>query len=232
MRPGAGRPTREQARLRHEQLLDEALEQFLEKGFVMTSIEAIAVAVGMTKRTVYARYPDKNALFGAAVQRAIERWIIPAEVLDALDRDDLEGTLTAVAQLRMRNANSSDGLRLQHILSAESYRFPDIFAQAYDQGTVPTLKFLADLLRRHTRAGTVCVDQPDVAAVAFLSMVIGTPVRALIWGRNNDEKLLDERVRFCVRLFVDGIRTRPGDPPAKPRARSRAAAARMLATKT
>src|SRR3546814_7732918 len=66
--------------------------------------------------------PDKNALFGAAVQRAIERWIIPAEVLDALDPDDLEGTLTAVAGLRMRNANSADGLRLQHILSAESYR--------------------------------------------------------------------------------------------------------------
>src|SRR3546814_20190938 len=86
----------------------------------MTTIDAIAAAVGMTKRTVYTRYPDKNALFGAAVQRAIERWIIPAEVLDALDPDDLEGTLTAVAGLRMRNANSADGLPLQHILSAES----------------------------------------------------------------------------------------------------------------
>src|SRR3546814_13262293 len=105
----------------------------------MTTIDAIAAAVGMTKRTVYTRYPDKNALFGAAVQRAIERWIIPAEVLDALDPDDLEGTLTAVAGLRMRNANSADGLRLQHILSAESYRFPEIFTPAYDPGTVPTL---------------------------------------------------------------------------------------------
>ena len=37
-----GRPTREQALLRHEELLDEALEQFLEKGFVMTTIDAIA----------------------------------------------------------------------------------------------------------------------------------------------------------------------------------------------
>src|SRR3546814_11107349 len=59
-RSTSGRPTREQARLRHEQLLDEALEQFLDKGFVMTTIDAIAAAVGMTKRTVYTRYPDKN----------------------------------------------------------------------------------------------------------------------------------------------------------------------------
>src|SRR3546814_3953357 len=111
-RATSGRPTREQARLRHEQLLDEALEQVLDKGFVMTTIDAIAAAVGMTKRTVYTRYPDKNALFGAAVQRAIERWIIPAEVLDALDPDDLEGTLTAVAGLRMRNANRSEERRV------------------------------------------------------------------------------------------------------------------------
>src|SRR3546814_17022758 len=105
----AGLPTREQARLRHEQLLDEALEQFLDKGFVMTTIDAIAAAVGMTKRTVYTRYPDKNALFGAAVQRAIERWIIPAEVLAALDPDDLEGTLTAVAGLPLSHPNRATG---------------------------------------------------------------------------------------------------------------------------
>ena len=33
LRPSAGRPTREQAELRHEELLDRALELFLEKGF-------------------------------------------------------------------------------------------------------------------------------------------------------------------------------------------------------
>src|SRR3546814_8702579 len=108
---------------------------------------------------------------------------------DVCSSDLLEGTLTAVAGLRMRNANSADGLRLQHILSAESYRFPEIFAQAYDQGTVPTLKFLADLLRRHTRTGAICVEQPDVAAVAFLSMVIGTPVRALIRSEGQTSEL-------------------------------------------
>lgn len=219
-RPGIGRPTREQAKRRHEQLLDEALEQFLEKGFVMTTIDAIAVAVGMTKRTVYARYPDKNALFGAAVQRAIERWIVPAETLNALDQDDLEGSLTAVAHLRMQNANSADGLRLQHILSAESYRFPEIFSLAYDQGTVPTLEFLAALLRKHTRAGTIDVRQPQVAAVAFLSMVIGTPVRDLLWGKNTDQKLLDERVRFCVQLFLDGARVRQKSGETKSRRNS------------
>lgn len=207
-RPRAGRPTLEQARLRHEELLDEALEQFLEKGFVMTTIDAIAVAVGMTKRTVYSRYVDKKALFAAAVQRAIERWIVPVQALQVLDTNDLEGTLTAVARIRMQNANSPAGLRLQRILNAESYRFPEIFALAYDQGTVPTVNFLADLLRRHTKAGTIRVKQPEIAALSFLSMVIGAPSRAMLWGDSVDEKLLKERVRICVGLFLNGVRAR------------------------
>ncbi|MDB5968608.1 MAG: TetR family transcriptional regulator [Hydrocarboniphaga sp.] len=174
----------------------------------MTTIEAIAVAVGMTKRTVYSQYADKKALFAATVQRAIERWIVPVEALHALDCDDLEGTLKAVARIRMQNANSPDGLRLQRILNAESYRFPEIFALAYDQGTVPTVNFLADLLRRHAKAGTIRVRQPEIAALAFLSMVIGTPSRAMVWGDSVDEKLLKERVRICVGLFLNGVRMR------------------------
>jgi hypothetical protein len=43
-RPSAGRPTREQAEQRHEELLDRALEQFLEKGFELATMEAIAAS--------------------------------------------------------------------------------------------------------------------------------------------------------------------------------------------
>jgi AcrR family transcriptional regulator len=207
-RPGAGRPTREQAEQRHEELLDRALELFLEKGFELVTMDAIAASVGMTKRTMYARYDDKSALFRAAVQRAIDRWVVPTEILKNAETDDLEATLKAVARIRMSNAISPAGLRLQRIVNAESYRFPEIFTLAYEQGMKPTLEFLADLLRRHTKAGTVKITKPDIAAASFLSMVIGGPTRAIVWGGSVDERALEERLRFCVRLFMDGARPR------------------------
>lgn len=207
-RPGAGRPTRGQAEQRHEELLDRALELFLEKGFELATIDAIAASVGMTKRTVYGRYEDKSALFRAAVQRAIDRWTVPVEALHAVDGDDLETTLKAVARIRMANAISPVGLRLQRIINAESYRFPEIFTQAYVQGSRPTIDFLADLLRRHTKAGTIKVAKPEIAAAAFLSMVVGGPMRAIVWGSAIHERELEERIRFCVRLFLDGARRR------------------------
>ena len=52
---GAGRPTKAQAEARLEELLDSALDIFLERGFELATIEAIAARVNMTKRTVYAK---------------------------------------------------------------------------------------------------------------------------------------------------------------------------------
>jgi len=207
-RPGAGRPTREQAELRHEELLDRALELFLKSGFEVTTIAAIAGAVGMAKRSVYARYPNKAALFKASVQRAIEQWTVPVEALHRVESDDLEATLTAVARIRMANATTPAGLRLQRIVNTESYRFPEIFAQAFEQGTRPTIDFLANLLRRHMQAGAVSVTKPEIAATAFLSMVVGGPLRAVVWGKAMDPAAMEERIRFCVRLFLDGARPR------------------------
>src|SRR5438067_6045932 len=82
---GPGRPT-----LSNEELLDKALDIFLEKGFERTSIDAITAAAGMAKRTVYLRYGDKTALFKAALERAIDEWIVPIESLQAAESEDLE----------------------------------------------------------------------------------------------------------------------------------------------
>src|SRR5687768_15979627 len=132
-RAGAGRPTREQAVARHHQLLETALDHFLEKGFELTTIEAIAQDVGMTKRTVYARYPDKVALFHAAVNLAIERYTVSPEQIEATDRGDLETTLIAIAWLRIEQVLTPNGLRLQRIINAENYRFPEVFIQSFEQ---------------------------------------------------------------------------------------------------
>lgn len=207
-RPGAGRPTREQAEQRHEELLDRALELFLEKGFELVTMEAIAAAVGMTKRTVYARYEDKSALFKAAVQRAVDRWIVPIERLQAVETDDLEATLVEVARIRLANAISPTGLRLQRIVNAESYRFPEIFDSSFEQGTRPTILYIADLLKRHAANGQVALEDPEMAAAAFLSMVIGGPTRTAVHGRPIDQSGYDDRIRICVRMFLNGVRPR------------------------
>ncbi len=207
-RARSGRPTREMAEARHAQLLDCALDHFLEKGFEPATIEAIAGAVGMTKRTVYNLYPDKSALFRAAVHRAIGRYSISEDRIAATDCGDLEQTLRNIARLRIDLVASPQGLKLQRIINTESYRFPEIFAEVYEIGALPTIKFLARLLKRETAAGRLAIADPAKAANVFMSMVVSGPVRVIVSGNSLPEGEIDERVAFAVSLFLNGARPR------------------------
>ena len=171
-------------------------------------MEGVAAAVGMTKRTVYGRYPDKAALFIATVQHAIERLIVVPDTLAALESDNLEATLTAVARMRVAQVMTPEGLKLQRIINTESYRFPEIFMMSYKQGAGTVIAFLSALLHRHDNAGAVCVDQPEMAANVFMSMVVSGPVRIIVSGNPLSQQEIDERVTFAVRLFLDGVRAR------------------------
>jgi TetR/AcrR family transcriptional regulator, mexJK operon transcriptional repressor len=208
MRPGVGRPTREQQEQRHQELLDVALDIFLERGFELTTMEDIATHVGMSKRTVYARYPDKGALFKAAVRRAIERYTVPRDVVEAVATDDLEETLAAIARLRIANLATPVGTKLQRILSAQSYRFPELFNAAFEEGTGPTVSFLSDLFVRYNKQGKVNVTEPQRAATAFLSLAVGGPARIIVSGNTLQDSEVEKHIRFAVSLFLDGVRRR------------------------
>src|SRR5215813_3356029 len=66
-----GRPPKELAGAVEERILEAARRVFLERGFEGASIEEIAEVARSGKPTIYARFPDKRALFTAVVTRNI-----------------------------------------------------------------------------------------------------------------------------------------------------------------
>jgi AcrR family transcriptional regulator len=200
-----GRPTREQQEQRHEELLNVALDIFLERGFEQTTMEEIAVQVGMSKRTVYARYEDKAALFKAAVKRATERYTVPREAVEAVATDNLEETLAAIARQRITNLSQPVAIKLQRILSTQSYRFPELFRASIEEGTGPTINFLKDLFERYHEQEKISVAEPHRAATAFLSLVVGGPARIIVSGNKLQDVDVEQHIRFTVSLFLNGV---------------------------
>ena len=194
-----GRPTQS-----NEKLLDTALNLFLQNGFERTSIDAIAAAAGMAKRTVYARYDDKTVLFKAALTRAIENWIVPVTKLRSAESDDLEKTLLRIAQLLLTNILSPSGLRLLRLSNAVSGSMPEIAAYNTRMGTEPTLAYLADLFRRRLLPADAPEPEADEAALAFLHLVVGGPASTAAWGVKLSDEAIDRHTRYCVRLFLHG----------------------------
>ena len=208
LRPSAGRPTKAQSEAREAELLDGALDLFLDQGYAQTTIESVAAALGMTKRTIYARHTDKAALFKAAVRRAIQRAAVEPQAFAALDCGDLEATLLAFARMRVAHVQSEAALKLQRIINSESYRFPEIFAWYSQASAGPPVAFLTRLLERHAAAGELALDDPAQAAMAFMSLALGGPARSATAGNPLDGAEVERRIAFAVQLFLNGARTR------------------------
>lgn len=203
----AGEPRRKPGRpsLSNEELLDKALDLFLEKGFAGTSIDAVCAAAGMAKRTVYARYGDKEKLFKAALSRAIDEWIVPIDHLRAQEVDDLETTLERIGAILVTNVLGPAGLRLLRLTNAESVAMPEIALDNVRRGTDPTLAYLTDLFRRRLCRGQDAAIDAEAAAQAFLSMVVGGPASNAAWGMRIDIAAVTRHTRYCVRLFLHGV---------------------------
>jgi AcrR family transcriptional regulator len=78
-------------------ILDVAFELFLEHGYKGTSMDAIALAAGVTKPVVYACFPSKAELFGALLDREEQRMLTQfgSALATGAGLEDPEATLSA-----------------------------------------------------------------------------------------------------------------------------------------
>lgn len=205
---GPGRPTAEVAARRNLELLECALDQFLELGFDATTIDAICARTGMSRRTIYSRYADKETLFKAALQMAIDQWVVPVDRLAGLETDDLEETLAAIARAWVSNIKQPWGMRLVRIANTEVFRRPEIAAYLWEQTAQPTIGYLTDLFVRRLRPGRQVADAADAAA-AFLILVVEGSVQLAVWGQMNPDDF-DRQIAYRVRLFLRGAVAEPG----------------------
>jgi AcrR family transcriptional regulator len=209
-----GRPSREEAALLGERILDVATELFLAEGYGATSIEAIAQRAGTSKRTFYYRFPDKAALFAAVVHRIIQGLRPPAGT-PLYEGGGLDEILRRLARLLLRAALSPMALALNRLMIAEAQRFPELAAIAAREGSrTEVVGQIAAMLDREARAGRLAIDRTEFAAAQFLQMVISQPQRlALVLGQSMTESELDAWADDCVDLFLNGCRFRQPSAP-------------------
>ena len=203
---GPGRPTREQSEYRNQELLDQALDLFLEHGFEATTIELISDSMRMSRRTIYARYGDKTELFKAALQRAIDEWVVPLERLRAAECDDLEETLIRVGRMWGANIRKPSGVRLVRIANTELFRMPEIAEYLWSRTAEPALGYLKDLFRRRLRPEVTEISDAEDAAAAYLLLVVEGSAQWAAWRKIADDEF-DRQIVYRTRLFLHGART-------------------------
>ncbi|MGF7236363.1 MAG: aldo/keto reductase [Frankia sp.] len=206
-RSRAGRPTSTEAARLTERLRRAAVDTFLEYGYDGTTMEAVAQAAGITKSTLYGRYPDKRTLFIAVSSWALTRQERDERVLEPLP-DDLGGALTVIARAILSRSVDPDIVRLSRMAIAESARFPEFAASSQAVAWSPRIQMIMDLLRRHERAGTVVVKDIELAAEQFFAMVGAMPAWLAAYGIYRTPDVEEQHLHHAVALFLNGVLVR------------------------
>ena len=173
---------------------------FTERGFDGTSIDAVAEAAHMSKRTVYARYKDKDALFSAVLRRLIARWLVPTRNVPACP-SGLEPMLLGFARHFLESALAPQAVAIYRIIIAEAERHPEFGRLAHAEGRQPAVRAVATALRRFERR--LRLGDLDLAAEQFISLVVDSRLRAVALGLS-DRRSLEAAARAAVDLFLNG----------------------------
>ena len=188
--------------LSRDALLAKVLDLFEANGFDGTSIDAITVEAGVSKRTLYERFGDKETLFRSAMEHAIANWVVPVERLHALEEHDLESSLGAIAKVLLDNVLSPQGLRLMRMANAISRRMPEIGAYLLKVGTEPMFVCLKEIFGRRLELDEASA---TYAADAYLNIVVRGPALTAAWGAVLDRDRIVRDQERSVALLLAGL---------------------------
>lgn len=192
-----GRPNAQEAGLKHEAMLDAALEEFSRHGFHGASIRAIAQRAGLSTRTLYNRYADKVALFEACLQMSSLR----DHALQTHRRGTLEEQLLQFAAHILGHLNRDKQVRLARIIYREGASFPQLEAVSRRQFRRFQVEPVLQILESHGFA-------PDMAhdlAGLFIAMAFSKWHNCVIHDEapmTADE--IKEQAEKATALFLHG----------------------------
>ncbi|BAI76353.1 transcriptional regulator (plasmid) [Azospirillum sp. B510] len=193
---------------RRKAILAAARRLFIEKGFEKTTLSDIIALAGGSRATLYEHFGDKDGLFRAILEEDNAMILAGLAPAQADERVTPEDGLTAFALHLVKALLKEETTSIIRILIAEGDRVPDIAESFFRIGPENAIGRLADYLRSLSDKEMLRIDDPAVAAQAFLGMVTGNLVmRRLILPQSAPTiPDLDRYVRQAVQLFLNGVR--------------------------
>lgn len=204
--PG-GRPTREEAERRHQSLLSTATRLFLEKGWERASVDEISRDAKVAKRFIYARYPDKAALFVGAVEHFISGKMDHLHHFEPLP-ETVEDGLYSFGRTLLDLGLHPETLALLRLFIAEAPRFPDLAKRSFDKIRHRGHAEINRVLAAYASRGAIAIDDPEITAEQFFMLVVGMPQRLALLGAKESRETTNRRLRAAVHLFLEGCRRR------------------------
>ncbi|HSV71554.1 MAG TPA: TetR/AcrR family transcriptional regulator [Methylibium sp.] len=151
--PPTATPRQRRKEARPQELLDAALELFVEKGFAATRSEEVAVRAGVSKGTLYLYYPSKEELLKAVIRENISAEIAEGEDIVRAFEGPTTELLPHLIHEWWRRIGETKASGICKIILSEVRNFPDI-AQFYLEEVIePAERMIASVIERGIARG-------------------------------------------------------------------------------
>lgn len=170
-----GSPAKRQA------IVDAAMRVFLREGFAGASMDAIAAEAGVSKRTIYNHFADKERLFIFVFEATLDAVVrdFDASVEETLgDSDDLDRDLVALARRWVRLFLREDAAALRRLVMAEARHHPWLIGAWGQAGALRVQERVERLLDRLAKRGKLDIADPSRAAQQ-LALLLTTPAQQM-----------------------------------------------------
>ena len=198
------------------ELLDAALELFVEKGYAATRVEEVAKLAGVSKGTLFLYFASKEELFKAVVRENISgrfhEWNAEFENFKGNSADMLRYCMTAWWQ----RIGSTKASGITKLMMSEAQNFPELAAFYQHEVIEPGKVLITRVLQRGIDRGEFrSIDMKYgvyivLAPMVFLAMwkhSLGTCCEA------GAQLVPEDYIALQVETILNGLNIRPISPP-------------------
>ena len=203
-----GRPRADEIEQRIAHVLDVAEALIVRDGYQATSVEAIARAAQVSKKTIYSQFENKAGLFAAIVDR------LAASRSEGMLADDesapFEGLLQRAEHILDATFDET-GLRLGILMFREGRMFPELGRSLDNSARERFFKPVERYLSACARRGLIRDLDAAFAAKAFFYLLTGDVQIATAQGimPKMSEAQRKAHARKVCEIFVRGIEAAP-----------------------
>ncbi len=165
---------------KRRQIIEGARQIFMRDGFDGASMNDITRAAGVSKGTVYAYFPSKEALFEALIR---EDRRIQAEQICRFSADDenVAEVLRELAQNIVAAVTRPGHMAHLRTVIAAAAKFPSIGHAFYEAGPMYGAGRLASYLDRQVSAGRLRIDDTKRAAFQFIDLCLSRLLKQMLF---------------------------------------------------
>lgn len=195
---------------RSAEIVAAAIEEFAEKGFAATRLEAIAARAGISKGGLYLYFPTKEAIFETVVISCAQSTL--AEAVDFIT--SFEGTFSAFVTTflvtTMAKLSRSRVPAVAKMVIGEAQNFPELAKAWQREIVIPLMAALASRIRRAQEAGEINGGPPEAYAISIMSPILVTLVLRQVFGEAIlPTHMLDAILDVHTRTLVRGLDVKP-----------------------